>query len=245
MPSNISTASSSYASSTLEHISRARHLSGQLDESQASEYFDTEQIYSIIPDYLFSDAVQAMSTTLVQLDGEFQNLKEYGPAYTTTPLDSQLYSPLVPTSIIASDDTDPLLVTPVFQAQYSRSSDSPPSVSHSSVSICSASTSIISSIYTGKVQDPTYILKNRRKLLEIGVKHNLPALVRNCEESYLQTLQVLRCSCPPRKGSFGYPLAREGVTALGGHVCLAHFRQKFIYIVGLTALRLAFFMGYE
>ena len=46
------------------------------------------------------------------------------------------------------------------------------------------------------------------------------------------------------EGSFRYPLAREGVYASGGHVCLAHFMQKFSNIVDLTVLRLAFFMGY-
>ena len=34
--------------------------------------------------------------------------------------------------------------------------------------------------------------------------------------------------------------AREGVFAPGGHDCLAHTKQRFINIVGLTALRLAF-----
>ena len=47
------------------------------------------------------------------------------------------------------------------------------------------------------------------------------------------------------EGSLRYPLGREGVFAPGGLVCLAHARQKVSYIVGLTALRLAFFMGYE
>ena len=47
------------------------------------------------------------------------------------------------------------------------------------------------------------------------------------------------------EGSFRYPLAREGVFAPGGRDCLAHAMQKVINIVGLTALRLAFFMGYE
>ena len=47
------------------------------------------------------------------------------------------------------------------------------------------------------------------------------------------------------EGSFRYPLAREGVTAPGGHVGLANSRQKFSNIVGLTALQLAFFTGYE
>ena len=42
-----------------------------------------------------------------------------------------------------------------------------------------------------------------------------------------------------------YPLAREGVYAPGGPAFLAHTKQKVINIVGLTALRLAFFMGYE
>ena len=42
-----------------------------------------------------------------------------------------------------------------------------------------------------------------------------------------------------------YPLAREGVYAPGVHAFLAHTKQKISNIVGLTALRLAFFMGYE
>ena len=46
------------------------------------------------------------------------------------------------------------------------------------------------------------------------------------------------------EGSFRYPLARQGVYASGGHVCLAHFRQQFSNIVVLTVQRLALFMGY-
>ena len=42
-----------------------------------------------------------------------------------------------------------------------------------------------------------------------------------------------------------YPLAREGVYAPGGPAFLAHTKQKVSYIVGITALRLALFMGYE
>ena len=41
-----------------------------------------------------------------------------------------------------------------------------------------------------------------------------------------------------------YPLAREGVYAPGGPAFLAHAMQRVSYIVGLTAIRLAFFMGY-
>ena len=41
-----------------------------------------------------------------------------------------------------------------------------------------------------------------------------------------------------------YLLAREGVYAPGGPIVLARARQKFSYIVGLTALRLAVFMGF-
>ena len=47
------------------------------------------------------------------------------------------------------------------------------------------------------------------------------------------------------EGSFRYPLVREGVYAPGEPACLAHVSQIFINIVGLTALRLAFFMEYE
>ena len=42
-----------------------------------------------------------------------------------------------------------------------------------------------------------------------------------------------------------YLLGREGVCAPGRPVFLAHTKQKVNNIVGLTALRLAFFMGYE
>ena len=42
-----------------------------------------------------------------------------------------------------------------------------------------------------------------------------------------------------------YPLAREGVYAPVRHAFLAHAMQKVSIIVGLTALRLAFFLGYE
>ena len=42
-----------------------------------------------------------------------------------------------------------------------------------------------------------------------------------------------------------YLLAREGVYAPGWPAFLAHTKQKVSNIVGLTALRLAFFMGYE
>ena len=38
---------------------------------------------------------------------------------------------------------------------------------------------------------------------------------------------------------------REGVYAPGGPAFLAYTKQKLSNIVGLTALRLAFFMGYE
>ena len=42
-----------------------------------------------------------------------------------------------------------------------------------------------------------------------------------------------------------YPLAREGVYGQAGLAFLAHTKQKVSNIVGLTALRLAFFMGDE
>ena len=41
------------------------------------------------------------------------------------------------------------------------------------------------------------------------------------------------------------PLAKEGVYAPGGPAFLAHTKEKVSNIVSLTALRLAFFMGYE
>ena len=42
-----------------------------------------------------------------------------------------------------------------------------------------------------------------------------------------------------------YPLDREGVYAPVGPTFLAHTKEKVSNIVSLTALRLAFFMGYE
>ena len=59
---------------------------------------------------------------------------------------------------------------------------------------------------------------------------------------YVREAFIQKCML---EGSFRYPLARQGVFATGGPDCLAHTRQKVINIVGLTALRLAFFMGYE
>ena len=41
-----------------------------------------------------------------------------------------------------------------------------------------------------------------------------------------------------------YLLVREGVYATGGPAFLAHAMQRVSYIVGLTAIRLASFMGY-
>ena len=52
---------------------------------------------------------------------------------------------------------------------------------------------------------------------------------------------------PPQrilKDLLRYPLAKEGVYAPSGNDCLAHAMQKVSYIVGLTALRLAFLTGY-
>ena len=40
-------------------------------------------------------------------------------------------------------------------------------------------------------------------------------------------------------------MGKEGVYAPGGPAFLDHTKQKVINFVGLTALRLAFFMGYE
>ena len=37
----------------------------------------------------------------------------------------------------------------------------------------------------------------------------------------------------------------QGVYAPGGHVFLPHAMQRVSYIVGLTAIQLAFFMGYK
>ena len=51
----------------------------------------------------------------------------------------------------------------------------------------------------------------------------------------IKLLNVYKFSSPEDKRVF----------APGGRDCLAHARQKSGYIVGLTALQLAFFMGYE
>ena len=48
------------------------------------------------------------------------------------------------------------------------------------------------------------------------------------------------CSREGHQG--GQNIGRSGC---GGHDCLAHTMQKVINIVGLTALRLVLFMGYE
>ena len=69
-----------------------------------------------------------------------------------------------------------------------------------------------------------------------------PSLVRfHFEWLYLQSMFSWRIL----KDLLRYLLGKEGVTAPGGHAFLAHTKQKVSNIVGLTALRLAFFMGYE
>ena len=47
------------------------------------------------------------------------------------------------------------------------------------------------------------------------------------------------------EGSFRYLLAREGCLRPRWGVCLAHAMQRVSNIVGLTALRLAVFIGYR
>ena len=68
-----------------------------------------------------------------------------------------------------------------------------PPTTFKSASVTSLPSSIIDLIYTGKTPDPTLIMRHRRKFLELGLKQNLPMLVKECEESYLHTLRVENC----------------------------------------------------
>ena len=65
-----------------------------------------------------------------------------------------------------------------------------------------------------------------------------------CLISYYSNLCVEAC-LNYLEGSFRYPLGKEGVYCPVGYVCIAHARQRVSYIVDLTVVRLAFFMGYE
>ena len=62
---------------------------------------------------------------------------------------------------------------------------------------------------------------------------------------WLFFLSILWISKRIFKDLLRYPLAMEGVYAPGGPVFLAHTKQKVNNIVGLAALRLALFKGYE
>ena len=55
----------------------------------------------------------------------------------------------------------------------------------------------------------------------------------------------MKCVGRMLKDLLRYPLGREGVYGPGVHAFLAHTKQKVSNIVGLSALRLAFFMEYE
>jgi len=194
--STASGASSCYSTSTLDRASRARRLSGHLDD------FENYQTYSYIPDYFFSeDAPNSTADEVFHHQpagcGSFYpptsypnteevyhyNLSSNSPAHTQSKVHPHK-SPLL---------KKPTVSNPGFQAQLSTNADHSSSLSVSDSSVSSASTSLISCIYTGKLPDQAAILKDRRKLLEMGVKHNLTTLVKECEKSYLLTLQVKNC----------------------------------------------------
>ena len=67
--------------------------------------------------------------------------------------------------------------------------------------------------------------------------------LRNCREVSILWRGVYLAVC--WKDLLRYPLVREGVTAPGGPVFLAHAMQRVNSIVDLKAIRLAFFMGSE
>jgi len=192
--STTSGASSSYSTSTLDRVSRARHLSGHFDEG-----FDNYQTYSYIPDYLFSEAAHNSSTA----DEVFHH-QPPGSIYphNSHPNTEKVYhynSPSnIPTQTKVHPYQSPLLKksldrNPSFQAQFSSNADHGSSLSVSDSSVSSASSSLISCIYTAKLPEQAVILKDRRKLLEMGIKYNLLTLVKECERSYLLTLKVQNC----------------------------------------------------
>ena len=202
-PSNLSTISgaSSSSISTIEQVSRARCLSGHLDETQTSEDFDFDhQTYSYIPDHVFLAPVIPPSTSSVQ----YSNLGDrvFHPTTPTLPTSEEVYHQ-VPASIPTSSYQPPLTEVsqcqsfphqlPDLQAQFYSSNNSDSSLSVSNCSFSSASSSMISCIYSGRLPDQAVLLRDRRKLLEMGVKYSLPKLVKECEKSYCQTLQVSNC----------------------------------------------------
>eukprot|EP00092_Neocalanus_flemingeri_P001637 GFUD01001747.1.p1 GENE.GFUD01001747.1~~GFUD01001747.1.p1 ORF type:complete len:555 (-),score=143.23 GFUD01001747.1:167-1831(-) len=218
---------SSLSTSTIDRDSRARVLSGKLDETQASEDFEyhSNQTYSYIPDLTYSyisdhvflaPATPSSCTPPLQYhnnqniadkvcqprQGSVPNHPTPRAMYTAAhPASEEVHHhqvlARVPTSCAEQHDQSPRIILkssssshiPGLQAQFY--SDSSLSASDSSIS--SVSSSVISSIYSGSLPDQAVILKDRRRLLEMGVKHDLSSLVRECEKSYLQTLQVSNC----------------------------------------------------
>ena len=194
LPSNMSAMSrSSFQSiSTIDDISKDRNQSDQLDETQASEDggLDNYHTYSSIPDNVFS--VPTMPSSSAQAAQYYVKKSTFPthlgqgnainfPSYQTTNKSSE--------SQQSPRHRHPDLKAQFYSADIHNSSTS--SLADSYVS--SANSSVISCIYTGKLPDPAVLLKNRRKLLEMAVKHNFTKLVKACEKSYLLTLQVSNC----------------------------------------------------
>merc|ERR1719427_375216 len=138
-PSNLSTISgaSSSSISTIEQVSRARCLSGHLDETQTSEDFDFDhQTYSYIPDHVFLAPAIPPSTSSVQ----YSNLADrfFHPTTPTLPTSEEVYHQ-VPASIPTSSCQPPLTEVsqcqsfphqlPDLQAQFYSSNNSDSSLS--------------------------------------------------------------------------------------------------------------------
>jgi len=137
-------------------------------KTESREACDPDQIYSYIPDFFFSDTAKAPSINSVRSVqcSEYDN-------------NSQRHQEGFRIKTGMEDDIS--------------SSDSNVPVTSKSISVTSVPSSIIECIYTGKAPDPTEILRHQRKFLELGLKHNLDMLVKECEKSYLHTLRVQNC----------------------------------------------------
>jgi len=177
MPSPVNTLRRScsgrlHSSPSTTSSTRSSSILGQDREwktkTESREDYDPDQIYSYIPDFLFSDTAKAPSinsVSSVQCSGYDNNSQCHQKGLRVKEgVENEM-----------SSDSSVVVVT------------------SKSISVTSAPSSIIEFIYTGKAPDPTQILRHQRKFLELGVKHNLAMLVKECEKSYRHTLRVEDC----------------------------------------------------
>ena len=195
--------SPSTTSSTPSSSTWAQDVDWKTKAETVVDTSDPDQIYSYIPDFFFTDSVRAPSNNSVT-SVQYSEYNESLPRHQECSLfkkggDDEDVLPYSDSNLLDASKGQPNVdksssnKAPAFQQHALKSSGFIPPTTFKSASVTSLPSSIIDSIYTGKTPDPTLIMRHRRKFLELGLKQNLPMLVKECEESYLHTLRVENC----------------------------------------------------